>query len=75
MAVEQIVDVALRLPSEARAVLADRLAESPGPAEDGYVGLLWVAETLRRGAGARSERVQTIPAGQALAQVRRALDR
>jgi hypothetical protein len=36
MTVEQIVDEALGLPSEARALLADRLVESLDPAEDGY---------------------------------------
>ena len=75
MTVEQIVDEALRLPSEARALLADRLVESLDPAEDGYVRQLWVAEALRRRDEVRSGRVQTIPAEQALAQVRRALGR
>ena len=73
MTVEQIVDEALGLPSEARALLADRLVESLDPAEDGYVRQLWVAEALRRRDDVRSGRVQTIPADQALAQVRRAL--
>ena len=75
MTVEQIVDGALGLPSEARALLADRLVESLDPAEDGYVRQLWVAEALRRRDEVRSGRVQTIPAEQALAQVRRALGR
>jgi putative addiction module component (TIGR02574 family) len=75
MTVEQIVDEALGLPSEARALLADRLVESLDPAEDGYVRQLWVAEALRRRDEVRSGRVQAIPAEQALAQVRRALGR
>ena len=75
MTVEEIVDGALGLPSEARALLADRLVESLDPAEDGYVRQLWVAEVLRRRDEVRSGRVQTIPAEQALAQVRRALGR
>lgn len=73
--VEQIVDQALGLPSEARALLADRLVESLDPAEDGYLRQLWVAEALRRRDQVRAGRVQTIPADQALAQVRRALGR
>ena len=73
MTVEQIVDEALGLPSEARALLADRLVESLDPAEDGYVRQLWVAEALRRRDEVRSGQVQTIPAEEALAQVRRAL--
>jgi hypothetical protein len=61
MTVEQIVDEALGLPSEARALLADRLVESLDPAEDGYVRRLWVAEALRRRDAVRSGRVQTVP--------------
>lgn len=75
LTVEQIVDEALGLPSEARALLADRLVESLDPAEDGYVRQLWAAEALRRRDEVRSGRVKTIPAEQALAQVRRALGR
>jgi len=75
MTVEQIVDEALGLPSEARALLADRLVESLDPAEDGYIRQLWVAEALRRRDEVRTGQVQGIPADQALAQVRRALGR
>lgn len=75
LTVEQIVDEVLGLPSEARALLADRLVESLDPAEDGYVRQLWAAEALRRRDEVRSGRVQTIPAEQALAQVRRTLSR
>ena len=48
MTVEQIVAEALGLPSEARALLADRLVESLDPAEDGYVRQLWAGEAMRR---------------------------
>ena len=75
MTVEQIVDEALGLPSEARALLADRLVESLDPAEDGYVRHLWVAEALRRRDDVRSGRVRTVPGEEALAQVRRAVAR
>ena len=37
LTVEQIAEEALTLPSEARALLADRLVESLDPAEDGYI--------------------------------------
>jgi len=73
--VEQIVDEALALPSEARALLADRLVESLDPAEDACVRQLWVAEALRRRDEVRNGQVQTIPAEQGLAQVRRAFGR
>lgn len=75
MTVEQIVEEALGLPSEARALLADRLVESLDPAEDGYVHQLWLAEAMRRRDEVRSGRVQTISGEEALAQVRRAVAR
>lgn len=64
MTVEQIVDEVLELPSEARALLADRLAESLDPAEDGYVRQLWAAEALRRRDDVRAERVLAVPGEQ-----------
>ena len=75
MTVEQIAVEALALPSEARALLADRLVESLDPAEDGYLRKLWAAEALRRRDEVRSGRVQTIPSDEALARVRRAVAR
>ena len=73
LTVEQIAEAALSLPSEARALLADRLVESLDPAEDGYIRQLWVAEARRRRDEVRSGRVQTIPGDEALAQVRRSV--
>jgi putative addiction module component (TIGR02574 family) len=75
MTVEQIVDEALALPSEERALLADRLVESMDPAEDEYARQLWAAEALRRRDEARAGLVQTVPGEEGLAQVRRALGR
>lgn len=75
MTVEQIVEEALGLPSEARALLADRLVESLDPAEDGYGHQLWLAEAMRRRDEVRSGRVQTISGEEALAQVRRSVAR
>lgn len=75
LTVEQIAEEALSLPSEARAFLADRLAESLDPAEDGYVHQLWIAEARRRRDDVRSGRVQTIPGDEAMAQVRQAFAR
>jgi hypothetical protein len=73
MTVEQIVDEALGLPSEARALLADRLVESLDPAEDGYVRQLWTAEAMRRRDEVRAGRVLAVPGEEGLAQVRRAV--
>jgi len=71
LSVEQIAEEALALPSEARALLADRLAESLDPLEDGYAHELWVKEALRRRDDVRSGRVQTIQGDEALARIRR----
>lgn len=68
--VEQISEEALALPSEARALLADRLVESLDPTEDGYVRQLWVKEALTRRDDIRAERVQTIPGKEAMALIR-----
>ena len=73
MTVEQVAEEALALPSEARALLADRLVESLDPAEDGYIRQLWVAEARHRRDDVRSGRVKTIPSDEALAQVKRAV--
>lgn len=75
MTVEQIAEEALSLPSEARALLADRLVESLDPAEDGYIHQLWAAEACRRRDDVRSGRVQTVPGDVALKQVRQSIER
>lgn len=73
--VEQLTEQALALPSEARALLADRLVESLNPAEDGYIRQLWVKEAFTRRDDIRSGRVQTIPGDEALARVRQAFSK
>ncbi len=75
LTVEQISLEALSLPSEARALLADRLAESLDPAEDGYIKQLWAAEAIRRRDDLRCGRVLAIPGPQALDRVRAAVAR
>jgi putative addiction module component (TIGR02574 family) len=73
MTIEQVTEEALALPSEARALLADRLAESLDPAEDSHIRKLWVAEARRRRDDVRSGRVKTIPSDEAMAKVLRAV--
>jgi putative addiction module component (TIGR02574 family) len=68
--VEKIAEVALSLPSDARALLADRLVESLDPLTDVDVRASWVTEALRRRDEVRSGKVKTIPADEALARVR-----
>jgi len=73
LTVEQIAEEALSLPSDARALLADRLVESLDPAEDGEIRQLWINEACRRRDDVRSGHVKTIPGDAALAQVRKAI--
>jgi hypothetical protein len=73
--VEQITEEALSLPSEARALLADRLAESLDPLEDGYIRQLWVAEARTRRDEVRSGAVKTISGHEALERVRESVAR
>jgi putative addiction module component (TIGR02574 family) len=71
MSIEQLAEEALALPSEARALLADRLAESLDPADDEHLRKVWSAEAQRRRDEVREGRVQTVPGDEALARVRR----
>ena len=73
--VEQITEEALSLPSEARALLADRLAESLDPLEDGYIRQLWVTEARGRRDDVRNGVIKTIPGQEALERVRKSVAR
>ena len=75
LTVEQIAEEALALPSEARALLADRLVESLDPAEDNYIQQLWATEARRRRDDVRTGHLQTIPGDEALERVRQAFKR
>jgi hypothetical protein len=70
LTIEQIAEEALALPSEARASLADRLAESLDPLEDDSTRARWVNEALRRRDDVRNGRVATIPGDAALSRIR-----
>ena len=73
LTVEQVVENALALPSEARVLLADRLVESLDPAEDGPLRDLWVGEARRRREEVRSGRVKTISREEVLAKVKQSV--
>ena len=75
LTIEQIAEEALALPSEARALLADRLVESLDPSEDGHIQPLWAIEARHRRDDVRSGRVQTIPGEEVLERVRQAVIR
>lgn len=72
---EQIVEAALLLSNEDRALLADRLVESLDPEAGSPIHTLWAAEARRRRDEVRSGKVKTIPGDEALARVRKALGR
>ena len=68
--VAQITEVALALPSDARALLADRLVESLDPITDDAIRDLWAEEALQRLEEVRSGKVESIPGDVALARIR-----
>ncbi|KAF1691543.1 addiction module protein [Pseudoxanthomonas koreensis] len=70
ISIEQIAEAALSLPSDARALLADRLVESLDPLADPDVRSAWAAEAQRRLADLRSGKIKAIPAHEVLAHVR-----
>ena len=73
--VEKLTEEMLALPSDARALLADRLVESLDPINDESIRALWVAEAVRRRNDVRSGTVQTIPAEAVLAEARNLLNK
>jgi hypothetical protein len=73
MTVEQIAEEALALPSESRALLADKPVESRDTAALSRTDQAWLAEAKRRREDVRSGRVQTIPGDEAFAKVHRTL--
>jgi putative addiction module component (TIGR02574 family) len=73
MTVEQIAEEALALPSESRALLADKLVESLDTAALSRTDQAWLAEAKRRRDDVRSGGVQTSPGDEAFAKVRRTL--
>ena len=75
LTIEQIAEEALSLPSEARALLADRLVESLDPLEDGYIRQLWAAEARARLDDVTNGLVKAIPGQEALDRVRKSVAR
>lgn len=73
MTVEQIAEEALALPSESRALLADKLVESLDTAALSRIDEAWLAEAKRRRDEVRSGKVKTIPGDEAFAKVRQTL--
>ena len=67
---EEIIELALALPSDARAMLAERLVESLDPIDDEQVRSLWALEAKRRVEELRSGAVEAIPAEEVFAEMR-----
>lgn len=75
MTIEQLAEEALALPSESRALLADRIVESLDVRELSNLDQLWAAEARRRRDEVREGRVKTIPGDEAFLKVRSAVGR
>jgi hypothetical protein len=72
--IEQLTEEILSLPSELRALLADKLVESLEFDADPAIQTIWVTEAKRRRDEVRDGSVQPIPGEDALAQVRRLIE-
>ena len=66
--VEKLTEEMLALPSDTRALLADRLVESLDPVTDDAIRALWATEAIRRRDEVRSGAVKPIPAEVVLAE-------
>lgn len=75
ISVEKLTEEMLALPSDARALLADRLVESLDPINDESIRALWVAEAIRRRDEVRSGAAQTISAEVILAEARNLINK
>ena len=73
VSIEQLAEAALALPSDARALLADRLVESLDPLTDPQIREAWASESLRRLDDLRAGKAKALPADEAIARVRAAL--
>jgi hypothetical protein len=71
--VEKLVEQAMTLPSESRALLADLLVESLDADELGRIDQLWAAEATRRRDEVRSGQDEPVPGEEALRKVRDSL--
>jgi hypothetical protein len=72
--IEQLTEEILSLPSELRAILADKLVESLEFDADPAIQAVWVTEAKRRRDEVRDGSVQPIPGEDALAQVRQLIE-
>jgi hypothetical protein len=71
MNIDELAAEAMGLPSDQRALLADRFVESLDSAEANRLDRRWAEEAIRRRDEVRQGLVQTIPVEEALLEVRR----
>lgn len=72
--IEQLTEEVLSLPSESRALLADKLVESLEFDTDSAIQAIWLTEAKRRRDEVRDGFVQLIPGEEALDRVRRLIE-
>lgn len=75
LSIEQLTQEILALPSASRALLADRLVESLEFDTDPVIQEAWVTEAKKRRDEIREGMIQSVSGEEALAQVRRLLER
>jgi putative addiction module component (TIGR02574 family) len=75
LTLDQITDEAIKLPADARALLADKLVQSLESEDPGEIQRLWSAEAIRRRDEIRSGQVPPIPGDQVTEEVRRLVGR
>ncbi|GAX35868.1 addiction module protein [Nodularia sp. NIES-3585] len=75
LSIEQLMQEALSLPNESRAFLAEKLVESLEFDIDPIFEAAWTTEAKRRRDEIRSGAVEPISGDEALAQVRRLLEK
>jgi hypothetical protein len=69
--VEELVTKAMALPSEARALLAERLVES---LNEDSVSEIWLIETKKRRDEVRSGQIKPIPGVKVMEEIRKLID-
>ncbi|MBJ7899092.1 MAG: acyl-protein synthetase [Cyanobacteria bacterium RI_101] len=73
--IEQLTEEILSLPSGSRALLADKLVESLEFDTDSAIQEIWLTEAKRRREEVQNGSVEPIPGEEALAQVRRLIEK
>ena len=75
LTLEELAEIALELPAESRARLADLLLESLDAAEPTVIGRAWAAEARRRADELDSGTAESTPAEETLRRARNSLKR